>query len=65
MCFLVGFTEELLSSWLQCPVSLEIQTVADLKDGIFKYIQEYTFDSERVFICTLFKNANYFVISNF
>ncbi|EDW84705.1 uncharacterized protein Dwil_GK12989 [Drosophila willistoni] len=36
--FLVGYTEELLSYWLQCPVTLELQTVADKKDVVFKYI---------------------------
>lgn len=36
--FLIGYTEELLSYWLQCPVTLELQTVADKKDVIFKYI---------------------------
>ncbi|XP_071446126.1 small ribosomal subunit protein uS3m [Hetaerina americana] len=38
MYFLIGYTEELLSSWLQCPVVMELQTVADRKDVIFKYI---------------------------
>ncbi|CAD7083858.1 unnamed protein product [Hermetia illucens] len=38
MYFLIGYCEELLSSWLQCPVTLELQTVADKKDVIFKYI---------------------------
>ncbi|XP_060526089.1 small ribosomal subunit protein uS3m [Cylas formicarius] len=38
MYFLIGYTEELLSFWLQCPVKLELQTVADKKDVIFKYI---------------------------
>lgn len=38
MYFLIGYTEELLSFWLQCPVKLEFQTVADRKDVIFKYI---------------------------
>lgn len=38
MYFLIGFTEELLSSWLQCPITLEVQTVADSKDVVFKYI---------------------------
>ncbi|KAH8416681.1 hypothetical protein KR222_006359, partial [Zaprionus bogoriensis] len=36
--FLIGYTEELLSYWLQCPVTLELQTVADKKDVVFKYI---------------------------
>lgn len=38
MYFLIGYTEELLSYWLQCPVTLELQTVTDPKDVIFKYI---------------------------
>lgn len=38
MYFLIGYSEELLSNWLQCPVTLEIQTTADKKDVIFKYI---------------------------
>lgn len=38
MYFLIGYSEELLSFWLQCPVKLELQTVADKKDVIFKYI---------------------------
>lgn len=36
--FLIGYTEDLLSFWLQCPVKLELQCVADKKDVIFKYI---------------------------
>lgn len=36
--FLIGYCEELLSYWLQCPVKLEIQTIADRKDVVFKYI---------------------------
>lgn len=36
--FLIGYTEELLSNWLQCPVTLEIQSVFDKKDVIIKYI---------------------------
>lgn len=35
--FLIGYTEELLANWLQCPITLEIQTVAKLEDTIFKY----------------------------
>jgi small subunit ribosomal protein S24 len=31
MYFLIGNCEELLSFWLQCPVKLELQTVADKK----------------------------------
>lgn len=38
MYFLIGYTEELLSYWLQCPVTLELQTVADRRDVVFKYI---------------------------
>ncbi|KAJ8921517.1 hypothetical protein NQ315_003135 [Exocentrus adspersus] len=36
--FLIGYTEELLSFWLQCPIKLELQTVAERKDVIYKYI---------------------------
>lgn len=38
MYFLIGYTEELLSYWMQCPVTLELQTVGDKKDVVFKYI---------------------------
>lgn len=38
MYFLIGYTEELLSNWLQCPVKLELQTVADRKAVVYKYI---------------------------
>lgn len=38
MYFLIGYTEELLSYWLQCPITLEIQTIGDARDVIFKYI---------------------------
>lgn len=38
MYFLIGYTEEFLSFWLQCPVKLELQTVANKKDVVFKYI---------------------------
>lgn len=38
MYFLIGYTEELLSYWLQCPITLELQTVTNPKDVIFKYI---------------------------
>lgn len=38
MYFLIGYTEEFLSYWLQCPIILELQTVADKKDVVFKYI---------------------------
>ncbi|KAJ8938097.1 hypothetical protein NQ314_011609 [Rhamnusium bicolor] len=38
MYFLIGYSEELLSFWLQCPVKLELQTVPDRKSVVFKYI---------------------------
>ncbi|XP_059471586.1 small ribosomal subunit protein uS3m [Neocloeon triangulifer] len=38
MYFLIGYTEEMLSLWLQCPVKLELQTVKDGKDTVYKYI---------------------------
>lgn len=34
----LGYTEEMLSYWLQCPITLELQTTPDKKDVIFKYI---------------------------
>ncbi|CAI6360510.1 unnamed protein product [Macrosiphum euphorbiae] len=36
--FLIGYTEELLSYWLQCPIKLELQTVEDRSAVVFKYI---------------------------
>lgn len=36
--FLIGYAEEMLSNWLQCPTTLELQTIADKRDVIFKYI---------------------------
>ena len=36
--FLLGYTEELLSYWLKCPVKLEIQSVDNPNQVIFKYI---------------------------
>lgn len=36
--FLTGYTEELLSYWLQCPVKIELVTTNSKKDVIFKYI---------------------------
>ena len=38
MYFLIGYTEEMLSLWLQCPVKLELQTVPDAKSVVYKYI---------------------------
>lgn len=36
--FLIGYTEELLSFWLKCPVKLELQSIESESDMIFKYI---------------------------
>ena len=36
--FLIGYTEELLSFWLKCPVKLELQSVAGESETVFKYI---------------------------
>ena len=36
--FLIGYTEELLSCLLSCPVKLEIQTVHSKQDVVFRYI---------------------------
>ncbi|XP_023217086.1 28S ribosomal protein S24, mitochondrial-like [Centruroides sculpturatus] len=36
--FLIGYTEEILSYILKCPVKLELQSVENPKDVIFKYI---------------------------
>ncbi|XP_065210297.1 small ribosomal subunit protein uS3m [Planococcus citri] len=38
MYFLIGYSEELLSYWLQCPVKLELQTVNDRKAVVYKHI---------------------------
>lgn len=38
MYFLIGYSEELLTFWLQCPVKLELQTVSDKRDVVFKYV---------------------------
>ena len=38
MYFLIGYTEEILSYLLKCPVKMEIQTLSDRKDVVFKYI---------------------------
>jgi len=38
MYFLIGYTEEMLSYWIQSPVKLELQTVDDKRDVIFKYV---------------------------
>lgn len=36
--FLIGYTEEMLSLWLKCPVKLELQFLDNPKDVIYKYI---------------------------
>ena len=36
--FLIGYTEEILSYWLKCPVKLELQSVESNEDLIYKYI---------------------------
>ena len=36
--FLIGYTEEMLSYWLKCPVKLELQSVESDDDLIYKYI---------------------------
>lgn len=36
--FLIGYTEELLSNFMQCPITLELQTIAKQEDTYFKYI---------------------------
>ena len=38
MYFLIGYTEELLSYWLQCPITLELQTTEKPLDVVFKYV---------------------------
>lgn len=36
--FLLGFTEEILSYVLKCPVKLELQTTPDKTDVVYRYI---------------------------
>ena len=36
--FLIGYTEELLSYWLKCPVKLEIQSIDSYDKLTYKYI---------------------------
>jgi len=38
MFFLIGYSEELLSNWLKCPVKLELQTTEDREDVVHTYI---------------------------
>ena len=36
--FLIGYSEEMLSLWLKCPVKLELQVVDNPKDVVYKYV---------------------------
>lgn len=36
--FLIGYTEEILSYILKCPIKLELQSTPDAKNMIYKYI---------------------------
>ena len=36
--FLIGYSEELLSYWLKCPVKMELQTIETKDELIYKYI---------------------------
>lgn len=36
--FLIGYAEEFLSNWMQCPITLELQSIAKQEDTYFKYI---------------------------
>lgn len=36
--FLIGYTEELLSAWLKCPVRLELQSTPNKTDVVYKYV---------------------------
>lgn len=38
LSFLIGYSEELLGHWLQCPIKIEIQTIKNMSDVIFKYV---------------------------
>lgn len=38
MYFLIGYSEELMANWLQCPVTLELQTIAANEETIVKYV---------------------------
>ena len=38
MYFLLGYSEEMLSLWLKCPVKLELQIQTDPKSVVYKYI---------------------------
>lgn len=39
MHFLLGYSEQLLSYWLHCPVKMEIVTIANKDDVVYKIIQ--------------------------
>ena len=36
--FLLGYSEEMLSLWLKCPVKLELQVQPDPKSVVYKYV---------------------------
>lgn len=36
--FLIGYTEQMLSYWLKCPVKMELQSVESNDEVIFRYI---------------------------
>lgn len=36
--FLIGYTEEMLGTWLQCPITLELQIIGSKEETIFKYV---------------------------
>ena len=36
--FLLGYSEEMLSLWLKCPVKLELQVVENPDSIVYKYI---------------------------
>lgn len=38
MYFLIGYTEEMLAYWLQCPITMELQTTERKEDVTFKVI---------------------------
>ncbi len=50
MYFLIGYSEELLSNWLQCPVKLELQTIEKREQTYFKFIWIFPFPHELVLV---------------
>lgn len=50
MYFLIGYSEELLSNWLQCPVKLELQTIEKREQTYFKFIWIFSFPCELVLV---------------